>query len=266
MIDFIWQNGAIVDAVRVQPARSRMESGFWLGDGLFETMLVDGGEIFAVDRHIRRLVAASILIGVKLDESGIQEALSLAQEWVGSRCGQIRVTCLSSGELIVTAREHQISATSVKLVRYPYPKNERSMLAGIKSLSYGENTAALRYAWDRDVDDVIFLNTDGIVMESAVANLLVWDGKDWFTPSLASGALPGVTRELLVENFSVKERDFGLHDLASFPAMGLTSSLRDVQGVSAFLDDSLGLLSFEQEPVDRLRTLFQDWRKKNRRP
>ncbi len=47
MSDFLWQNGARVDRLNLDVSTDRLRSGFWLGDGLFETMLVSDGEIFA---------------------------------------------------------------------------------------------------------------------------------------------------------------------------------------------------------------------------
>jgi branched-chain amino acid aminotransferase len=135
-------------------------------------------------------------------------------------------------------------------------------LAGIKTLSYGENGAALRYAREQSADDVIFTNTAGVVTESALANLLLWDGDAWWTPSLASGCLAGLTRELLMEFFEVKERDFAIDELFGMAALALTSALRDVQPVSHFQGHSYSGLS----EVGRLRKEFQDWRAKNPHP
>jgi branched-chain amino acid aminotransferase len=120
----------------------------------------------------------------------------------------------------------------------------------------------LRYAKEQSADDVIFTNTAGVVTESALANLLLWDGDTWWTPSLASGCLAGLTRELLMEFFEVKERDFTIDELFGMAALALASALRDVQPVSHFQGHSYSGLS----EVARLREEFQDWRAKNPHP
>jgi branched-chain amino acid aminotransferase len=262
MSEFLWQNGARVDRLALDVSTDRLRSGFWLGDGLFETMLVSNGEIFARDRHLRRLDEAKKRLGFFGKELDVAQGLAAATSWIAGECGQIRLTYLSSEQVIITARKHEIPATELKLVHYPYPKNERSVLAGIKTLSYGENGAALRYAKEQSADDVIFTNTVGVVTESALANLLLWDGDTWWTPSLASGCLAGLTRELLMEFFEVKERDFTIDELFGMAALALASALRDVQPVSHFQGHSYSGLS----AVARLREEFQDWRAKNPHP
>ncbi len=262
MSEFLWQNGARVERLLLNLPTDRAQSGFWLGDGLFETMLVSEGEIFAKERHLRRLAESMIRLGIAGKTSEFVEGLDAATSWIAGECGQIRLTLLSSQEYIITARRHVIPSESLKLVHYPYPKNERSVLAGLKTLSYGENGAALRYAREREVDDVIFTNTSGFVTESALANLLLWDGSSWWTPSLGSGCLAGLTRELLMEFFEVKEGDFKIDDLREMQALALTSALRDVQPVSHFQGHSYSGLS----EVGRLREQFQDWRAKNPHP
>ena len=81
----------------------------------------------------------------------------------------------------------------------PWPRNEFSPLAGLKCASYSENLIALDQARRKGFDETIFLNTAGHLCEAATANLfLVKDGV-LFTPSLASGCLPGITREVVIE-------------------------------------------------------------------
>ena len=262
MSEYLWQNGTPVGTITISTPSDRRSSGFWLGDGIFETMLVDDGAIFAQDRHLRRLDDARRALGLQIATDQLEEGLESAIEWLSGRCGNLRITLLSSNDLIITAREHIIPSASLRLIDYPFPKNERSSIAALKTLSYGENALALRYAHEQGFDDVIFHNTKGEVMESALANLLLWDGSTWWTPSIESGCLPGVTRELLIQFFGVKECETRIDDLQGAKAVALTSSLRDIQSVSQFED-----LSYQApSEVDRLRTQFQEWRAKNRNP
>jgi branched-chain amino acid aminotransferase len=262
MNEFLWQNGERVDRITISVPTDRSRPGFWLGDGLFETMLLSDGEIFAKERHLRRFEEAKNKLGLEGKSLDFESGLNEARGWLEGECGQIRLTYLSSGDIVITARSHVIPSEPLKLVHYPYPKNERSVLAGVKTLSYGENGAALRYAKQEGSDDVVFTNTLGFITESALANLLLWDGAIWWTPTLQSGCLPGLTRELLLEFFGVKERDFLIDDLRGMKALALTSALRDVQPVSHFQGHSYSGFS----EVGRLRREFQDWRAKNPHP
>ncbi|MGA1415421.1 MAG: aminotransferase class IV [Candidatus Nanopelagicaceae bacterium] len=264
---FLWQNGEVVTNFSISLPRDRKASGFWLGDGIFETFLVENGAIFAKKRHQARLVAAAKKLAIKSSwlevsrdsamDSPMDSGLDLAVKWLGEQTGQIRVSLLSSGDCLIASRTHEIPESSLRVTLYPYPKNQDSILAGVKTLSYGENAHSLRYAQEKGFDDVLFLNQRGEVSESALANLLLFDGSRWWTPPLSSGALPGVTRELLIAHFEVGERTISQRDLVEMKAMALTSSLRDIQAISKFEEHSYLALN----EVDRLRRDFQAWRR-----
>ena len=66
------------------------------------------------------------------------------------------------------------------------------LLAGAKTLSYGVNMAALRYASANNADDVIFVGSDGSVLEAPTASVVVAGDRTLITPPPA-GILDGIT-------------------------------------------------------------------------
>jgi branched-chain amino acid aminotransferase len=66
----------------------------------------------------------------------------------------------------------------------------------------------------------------------------VYDG-ELVTPTLASGALAGVTRGLILEWFGGVERDVPLKQLFEAEEIFLTSTTRDVQGIHRVDDRDL---------------------------
>jgi branched-chain amino acid aminotransferase len=56
-------------------------------------------------------------------------------------------------------------------------------------------------------------------------------GNRIITPTLATGALPGITRSLVIEWCGVEEMDLPWESLSDADALMLTSSTRDVQPV-----------------------------------
>jgi branched-subunit amino acid aminotransferase/4-amino-4-deoxychorismate lyase len=52
------------------------------------------------------------------------------------------------------------------------------------------------------------------------------------TPPLSSGVLRGITRELLIEKFAVREQVVQLEDLTQIAGAALLSSIRGVQHIS----------------------------------
>lgn len=260
MSEFIWQNSRIVERLEIPTPKDPFAAGLWLGDGLFETMLALQGALFARRRHIERFEISAQKLGIEVKD--FDQGLEAALSWLDGGIGRVRLTQTSDGQVFIFAREYKFPTNPLKIVLYPEVVAKASSFSGIKSLSYGLNSVALRFARSQNADDVLFENERGEIMESSLANLLAWDGDHWWTPALSSGCLPGVTRQLLIEFFGVRERGLSVRDLLEMQALALTSSLRGVQPVSHFQGVSY---SFDGE-ADRLRQDFANWREQNLNP
>jgi branched-chain amino acid aminotransferase len=115
----------------------------------------------------------------------------------------------------------------------PWPRNERSPLAGLKTTSYGENVVALAYAREHGAGEAIFGNLAGNLCEGTGTNVfLVHDG-ELVTPPLSAGCLAGVTRALVIQEVDVVQRDVVLSALGDADEAFLTSTTREIQPISA---------------------------------
>jgi branched-chain amino acid aminotransferase len=272
--NFLWQNGEEVEVLTISATHDRLRAGFWLGDGVFETLLFENGKYFALNRHRTRLIAAEKKIGIYQEEvfdqkwKLIESGLASAGLWLKDRVGQVRITTLSDDQIFITAKIHQIPVAPLRIGIYPFPFNERSNFSGVKTISYGQNVQVLRYAKEQGFDDLLLLNSRDEIVESALANFIAFDGKKWVTPHLDSGALAGITRELLIEFFQLEPVTLTLTDLAAMKEMALISSLRDIQAIS-YLE---GISAFEASSyktpseVGKLNSNFQSWRRGNSNP
>jgi branched-chain amino acid aminotransferase len=117
------------------------------------------------------------------------------------------------------------------VVLAPWPRNERSALAGVKSISYAENVVALAWARERDAGEALLANTIGNLCEGTGSNVFVALGGRLVTPPLSSGCLAGVVRSLLVEGNIASEDDVATSTLADVEEAFLTSSTREVQSI-----------------------------------
>jgi branched-chain amino acid aminotransferase len=237
-------NGALVDGDA--PAVSAFDHGLLTGDGVFETIKTYAGRPFALTRHYARLEHSALGLGLPVPDreliaAAIDEVVSAND--VGE--GRIRVTITGgpaplgsergpSGPTVIVAAAPQPGwppTTEVAVV--PWPRNERSPLAGLKTTSYGENVVALAFARDRGAGEAIFGNLAGNLCEGTGSNVfLVLDG-ELITPPLSSGCLAGVTRAVLLEVADVIERDVPLARLAEAEEAFITSTTRELQPVSA---------------------------------
>jgi len=249
-------NGELVE--EAEAVVSRLDRNVQLGMNVFETMLAVRGEIDGFDLHVARLARGMERLQISADVSSLKRLISdlLESNHLESEDARVRVTAMG-GSLMIQASKAEGSKNSVNVEISDYVLNERSATAGIKCGSYAPNMVALREA--KNADEVIFLNTVGEVAEAAMANVfLVSDGK-LITPSLESGCLPGVTRELVIRRaldagIEVQECVVLLEHLFVADEIFLTNSVAGITSVSR-----VGSVEIEEHSVtDEMRKIYQD--------
>ena len=238
-----WLDGVLVDEEHARV--SAFDHGLTVGDGVFETMKVVEGVPFALSRHLSRLARSAGGLGLDLPaEETIRTAVGVVLAANASeRVGRMRITVTAGpGPLgtdrgpagptvLVACSVPKPWPSSTKLVTVPWPRNERSAVAGLKTTSYAENVVALHWAHAHGASEALFLNTQGLVCEGTGSNVFaVLDGR-LVTPSMSSGCLGGVTRDLVVEWCGAAEVELTPAELAAAQEVFVTSSTRDVHPV-----------------------------------
>ena len=210
-----------------------------IGDGVFEAVKVVDGVPFALDRHLARLHRSAERLGLPgVDLDGIRRLVARRLEQQRPALGRIRITLTRAPEAaaalqVVVSPMRPMPATAA-VVTVPWPRNERGALAGHKTTAYAENLVALAFARERGASEAIFADTAGRLCEGTASNVFyVLDG-ELRTPSLATGCLPGVTRELVLEWYGAREVDEPITAIADASEVFLVSTTRDVQGVSGW--------------------------------
>ena len=238
----VWLNGEMVrpeDAVV-----SVFDHGFTVGDGVFETLKVVGGRPFAVRRHVERLhrSAQGLGIDVPLTHASLRRVVDEVVAAAGLDLARLRITLtagvtpLGSGRsgaqptLVVAAGPLTPWEADTTAVSVPWPRNDRSPVAGVKTTSYAENVVALAEARKVGATEAILPNTRGNLCEGTGSNVFVVLGGRLVTPPLMAGCLAGVTRALVLELLpDADEDDVPFAALAEAGEVLLTSTTRDVQ-------------------------------------
>jgi branched-chain amino acid aminotransferase len=234
---------------------SVLDHGFTVGDGVFETMKVVDGRVFALSRHLRRLDRSASVLGlVTPSHEVIRDAIAevlFANPQLLSGSARLRVTLTAgisplgsdrgqaSPTLVVAVMATKTWPDSTTVATVPWVRNERSAIAGAKTTSYAENVVALEYAHVRGASEAIFANTVGQLCEGTGSNIFVVVDGVALTPALGSGCLAGVTRELVLEWSDAREADLDLGVLQVADEIFLTSSTRDVHPVTRIDDREL---------------------------
>jgi 4-amino-4-deoxychorismate lyase len=195
------------------------------GDGVFETLLVRDGTARLVDSHLRRLVQSAAMMDLpEPDPAGWRRAIDPAvAQWSGQTAdeGALRLvysrgresgsqptaylTIAPLAQRVYASRRDGVAAAvldrglpSAGVEAMPW------LLAGAKTLSYAVNMAALREAARRAADEVIFVSSDGHILEGPRSTVVIAtagsDGRPCLlTPPPWYPILRGTTQQALFE-------------------------------------------------------------------
>ena len=198
----IYVNGSLVsEADAVLPVS---DHGLTVGDGLFETMKVVDGVAFAIGRHLARLRRTASGLGLRVpSDDELRDAIESTVAANGPEVGRVRMTVTGGSGPAGTSRGNgpptvlvqcapaTVWPQSSKVVTVPWPRNERGVLAGLKTTSYADNVIAFEYAEARGGDEAVFANTQDNLCEGTGTNVFVVIDDRLVTPPLTAGCLAG---------------------------------------------------------------------------
>ena len=104
-------------------------------------------------------------------------------------------------------------------------------------MAYLESLLAHSEAVGRGADEAILLNERGLVAECSTSNIFLVVGGRLLTPSVESGILPGITREVVLElaqglGLATVVGEIQLADLLGADEAFLTSSVRELMPIT----------------------------------
>jgi branched-chain amino acid aminotransferase len=236
------------------PSRLSADRGFLLGDGLFETVRLYRGFPFRLEDHLRRMQTAAARVRIPWPdtvEARVDRELELGRDRYGTTLedGVLRITLTrgaGSGlhppdppgdptlhlQVRPYRREPELARRGVE-ARVLGEVAEGALTAGMKVIGYLERIVALLEARALGADEALLRNGVGRVVSGSASNLFVVRGGGLGTPSVADGALPGITRGVILElaesmGLPVDQNAPGVSELMQAEEVFLTSSLREL--------------------------------------
>jgi len=243
-------NGEFVEAAAAKIGA--VSTAAFYGRGVFTTVAIYAGEPFLWDKHLARLRRDMERVGLsKTDLSSIENSLVRLLRMNEVDNGRARITVFdrSSGPIwgngdaagstvLIMTGDLRETDSEFRLTVSPFPINSRSPLAGIKSCNYLENLMAIEEAKSRGFGEAIRLNERGEVTSVCMANLFWGSDGQLFTPSLATGCLPGTTREFVIESLDCIETADGVDGLRQADSVYICSAGLGVRQIWA-LDERI---------------------------
>lgn len=268
---------------RVVPEEDAMVSvydhGFLYGDGIYETMRSYSGSVFMLERHLGRLWRSASLIRLSLpDEGFIRNAVSETLAANRLTDAYVRVT-ISRGKGPAgldpdLCRERTVIVMARKFREYPeayYANGVRLVIARtrrnsveaidprIKSLNFLNNILAKIEAKEKGAYEALMLNAAGYVAEGTICNIFFVSNGVLCTPSVETGILDGITREVVIgiaaeKGIIVREDRFVPEDLYAATEVFITNTTAEVMPVSQVGEISYGV----GETTQTLRDLYKE--------
>jgi branched-chain amino acid aminotransferase/4-amino-4-deoxychorismate lyase len=225
------------------------DRGLMLGDGLFETVLAEDGVLARFDRHLERMIRGCAVIGIEPPDAATartaaEAALKAAQALTGRAAVRLTLTAGSGrgldrdipakGRLLATASAAPRAQGPISLAMVDIRRNETSLAARLKTLSYLDNVLARRQARASGAEEALMLNGRGEIACAAAANVFwVREGR-LYTPQLDCGVLEGIMRGQAIEaaralGVQVVETAASSQALAGADGVFLTNSLIGVR-------------------------------------
>jgi para-aminobenzoate synthetase/4-amino-4-deoxychorismate lyase len=171
---------------------------------LLESLLLENGEWFLLERHFARMRATADYFGFRFDETEVSSELNRINSDRSGRW-KVRLLLAKDGSYNAEAIELRTPCEEplrVGLATEPVDTNDRFLFHKTTNRVVYEKALASR----GDCEDVILWNENGEVTESTIANVVVVIGDAYLTPPLASGLLAGTFREELLANGKIHER------------------------------------------------------------
>lgn len=213
---------ALLDGTLVDPAQPIVradDQGVVRGDGVFDALLAVRGRARDLDPHLERLAQSARMLDLPApDEAGYRRAVDAvlaAWDWAAHPEAVLRMILTrgpegTAGEpngwvmaapLDAASRRQRSEGVRVLLLDRGFEGGEIAdlpwLLPGAKSLSYGINMAAKRYAVANGADDVIFRAPSGKLLEGPTSSVVLDLDGVLVTPPL-DGILRSITIEELV--------------------------------------------------------------------
>lgn len=200
------------------------------GEGIFETIRTENGEVFELGRHMRRAIDASSAKGFSLpSEEQIRSGIELLLSAEPHKIGRLRLL-FAKDRFIAMHHLYEDLASSASLM-IASDSNQTGSISS-KTYPYEHRLSLLRHANAQGFDEIICVNARDEITEGAVSNLVFRLGGEWVTPPLSSGILPGIQRGIVIERCEVLVRQLLRSDLEKVDAAFLISSLKIARSVA----------------------------------
>lgn len=238
------------------------DRGLDFGDGLFETLLLAGGQPLFPELHMARLGRGLDVLGFPDCRQRVREQLAQTGQFVvdaGWRWAALRLTVTRGGgprgyaaprpcipRLIATATELDRDCAQAlppaTLMLSAVEMAAQPVLAGLKHLNRLEQVLAANEALAQGADEALMTTAGGAVVAVSAGNLFAVAAGRLLTPPIASCGIAGTRREKVLRDWApalgiqAQEVTLAVRDIESADEVFYCNSLTGLRPVGRFGD------------------------------
>ena len=271
----IFHNDTILPAKEARVAATL--AGLQFGWGVFTTIRILNGKAFVFDRHWDRLLrhAERSRIAVPFERDPAREALDKLIHANSVDNGRAKITLLKgamgswrtgleneSEILIFTSTQNKAGyEKEFSLTVSPYRLLSTHPLTGVKRTAMVEHLLAFEEARARSFDEAVMLNERGEIVSATASNIFWSDGKELYTPSLSTGCIAGITRNLVLESarrisIHAVEGSFPLQSISAATEVFLTATSRGITPIRTY-----DIRTFDSRAASMTRNIRREYEK-----
>jgi branched-chain amino acid aminotransferase len=261
-MSYVWLNDQFVD--EESASVSLRDTGLLHAAGVFTTMRADGGRVFRLEQHLKRLrdSCEALFIPLQYDDAALSAAVAELLKRNELADARLRLTVTRG-----VAQQDPLHGLHLRPTAFltaaplePYPAefyakgltvvlldeqklNPYDMQAGHKTLNYFSRLAGLREANRRGAGESLWFDVHNHLQSGSISNVFIVKAGALITPPTkfevresASAVLPGITRGVVMEiareeRIDVRLERIDVNQLLDADEVFVTNSIMQVMPV-----------------------------------
>jgi branched-chain amino acid aminotransferase len=238
---------------------SVMDHAVLYGDGVYDTFRIYNGKAFEMQKHLERLYNSANLMEIippmRIDE--LRDMIKSNYHWINwislidafvrivftrgvGKMGVDMRTCNKPTSIIIFTEREESNVPIKAIISSIRRISKNCIPSEIKSLNYVNSVLAKIEAIKAGADDAIMVNEYGEITEATTENVFIVKGGKIYTPPLKCGLLAGITRNVIMSNFQVFEKELSRNDCLEADEIFLSGTGNTITPVVKLNDKIIG--------------------------
>lgn len=194
---------------------------------LIETMLVENGDIYLLEKHTERLKKSAEFFLFIFNQKKITSLLNdnIKGKYSNGKY-KLRITLSKWGKINISLSELEPIKARISVVISDHSVSSKNVFQYFKTTNRVIYDDEINKYSDQGYFEVIFLNERKEIAEGSFTNIVIKKDEQWLTPAASCGILPGVYRNYLLQNNKAKEAILTVEDLLKAEELRLINSVR----------------------------------------